>query len=77
MDGNWGNWLSWSTCSAACGGGTRSRSRLCNNPMPSNGGEPCTGSSVQSQSCNTGACISMGKILIYQRMIGVTLFCKK
>ena len=60
MDGNWGNWLNWGTCSVAYGGGTRTRSRLCNNPSPSNGGKSCQGSGVDSQSCNTGSYFTIG-----------------
>ncbi|XP_060582796.1 semaphorin-5A-like [Ruditapes philippinarum] len=56
VDGSWGNWLDWGACSVTCGGGTRSRSRLCNNPSPSNGGEHCQGSNVNNQNCNSNEC---------------------
>ena len=56
LDGNWGVWSSWSTCSVSCGGGNQSRNRLCNNPAPSNGGLPCSGSSSESGACNTQTC---------------------
>ncbi|XP_060582797.1 A disintegrin and metalloproteinase with thrombospondin motifs 1-like [Ruditapes philippinarum] len=56
VDGSWGNWLNWGACSVTCGDGTRSRSRSCNNPSPSNGGEQCQGSNVNSQNCNIKEC---------------------
>lgn len=47
VNGGWGSWSSWSSCS----GGSQTRTRLCNNPSPSNGGSYCVGSSTQTQSC--------------------------
>ncbi|MEQ2163443.1 hypothetical protein GOODEAATRI_030219, partial [Goodea atripinnis] len=32
VDGNWGLWQPWGGCSASCGGGERTRVRLCNSP---------------------------------------------
>lgn len=55
-NGGWSIWSSWSLCTAECGGGTRQRTRICNNPTPSCGGSNCDGSSTESQSCNTQAC---------------------
>lgn len=56
VDGNWGSWQQWGECSASCGGGERTRTRLCNNPSPSNGGRPCPGDSSQLSRCNAQAC---------------------
>ncbi|XP_013383271.1 uncharacterized protein LOC106153735 isoform X14 [Lingula anatina] len=55
-DGNWGSWTPWSSCSVTCGGGTQTRSRQCDNPAPSNGGNTCFGSGSESQQCNTQGC---------------------
>uniref|UniRef100_UPI0037E9B6AB hemicentin-1 n=1 Tax=Semicossyphus pulcher TaxID=241346 RepID=UPI0037E9B6AB len=56
VDGSWGSWQSWGECSASCGGGERSRVRLCNSPSASNGGRPCPGDSSQLSRCNAQAC---------------------
>ncbi|KAL2089466.1 hypothetical protein ACEWY4_014154 [Coilia grayii] len=56
VDGNWGVWQAWGECSSSCGGGERTRRRLCNNPSPSNKGRPCPGDSTQLSSCNAQAC---------------------
>ncbi|XP_057298171.1 SCO-spondin-like isoform X3 [Hydractinia symbiolongicarpus] len=55
IHGNWGSWAN-SACSVSCGLGTLTRSRLCNNPAPSNGGNSCVGSSTLQVQCNNGAC---------------------
>ena len=49
----------WSECSATCGGGSQSRVRRCNNPSPSNGGRPCSGSMIGTRRCNTQSCPGM------------------
>ncbi|XP_027145831.1 hemicentin-1 [Larimichthys crocea] len=56
VDGNWGSWQPWGQCSASCGGGERTRVRLCNSPSPSNGGRPCPGDLSQLSRCHTEAC---------------------
>ncbi|XP_023931784.1 uncharacterized protein LOC106153735 isoform X3 [Lingula anatina] len=59
-DGNWGSWTPWSSCPVTCGGGTQTRTRQCDNPAPSNGGNPCFGSGSESQQCNTQGCLVNG-----------------
>lgn len=56
VDGKWGVWGKWTTCSKTCGGGYMSRSRTCNNPAPQNGGRPCQGPSSERNSCNDQKC---------------------
>ena len=53
MDGNWGQWSEWASCSNGCGSGTTTRTRECNDPAPSNGGSDCTGSSTDSATCES------------------------
>ncbi|XP_076872442.1 hemicentin-1 isoform X2 [Brachyhypopomus gauderio] len=56
LDGNWGPWQTWGECSSSCGGGERTRLRLCNSPSPSNQGRPCPGDSTQLTRCNVQPC---------------------
>ncbi|XP_019904855.2 hemicentin-1 isoform X2 [Esox lucius] len=56
VDGNWGAWQAWGDCSASCGGGERTRVRLCNNPSASKQGHPCPGDFTQLSRCNSQAC---------------------
>ncbi|XP_005733181.1 hemicentin-1 isoform X1 [Pundamilia nyererei] len=56
VDGTWGSWQPWGECSSSCGGGQRTRVRLCDSPSPSDGGRPCPGDSTQLSRCNTQAC---------------------
>jgi hypothetical protein len=55
-DGNWGSWSTLSSCSLSCGGGTQSRTRLCNHPAPSNGGSVCLGQGSETTACNEQHC---------------------
>ena len=56
VDGGLGLWSSWTACSKTCGTGTQSRSRPCNNPTPTGGGQNCTGDSSQVKSCKIKSC---------------------
>nr|XP_023992802.1 thrombospondin-1-like [Salvelinus alpinus] len=56
INGNWGPWSLWDTCSSTCGGGAQTRKRLCNDPAPKYGGKECQGDSKASQLCNKNAC---------------------
>ena len=57
LDGNWGAWSAYGTCSVTCGGGTQTHTRVCNNPALANGGATCLGSSSESVACNTQLCV--------------------
>ncbi|XP_056002317.1 coadhesin-like [Ostrea edulis] len=56
VHGSWATWGQYSTCDKSCGGGWKIRYRKCNNPSPSNGGEPCYGDSVQPTKCAVTNC---------------------
>lgn len=58
VNGGWGQWTSFTQCSKSCGRGGMSRSRLCNQPEPANGGHNCHGVNVQNVHCNHPACPS-------------------
>ncbi|KAM9360881.1 A disintegrin and metalloproteinase with thrombospondin motifs 3 [Symphorus nematophorus] len=56
QDGAWGTWSKFGSCSRSCGTGVRFRTRQCNNPAPSNGGQDCPGVNYEYQLCNTDDC---------------------
>jgi len=56
VDGRWGSWSGYSSCSKTCGRGTQTRTRYCNNPKPSNGGFDCSGRSKENRECNAQRC---------------------
>ena len=60
VDGDWSAWSGYSTCTASCGGGTYSRTRVCNNPTPAYGGADCSGSTSETTACNTQSCCTAG-----------------
>ncbi|MED6248128.1 thrombospondin-1-like [Girardinichthys multiradiatus] len=56
INGGWGPWSPWDTCSATCGGGIQTRKHLCNDPVPKYGGKDCVGDSTMVQVCNKEDC---------------------
>ncbi|XP_038048629.1 A disintegrin and metalloproteinase with thrombospondin motifs 6-like isoform X1 [Patiria miniata] len=58
VDGGWGAWSEWSSCSRTCGGGVTMSERQCDNPRPSHRGIFCTGERSLYKSCNIDECPS-------------------
>ncbi|XP_017769222.1 PREDICTED: A disintegrin and metalloproteinase with thrombospondin motifs 20 isoform X2 [Nicrophorus vespilloides] len=58
INGSWGSWQNWGSCSRTCGGGIKMSIRECNNPPPAYGGSYCTGGRTMYASCNTQPCKS-------------------
>ncbi|XP_028401330.1 A disintegrin and metalloproteinase with thrombospondin motifs 6-like isoform X2 [Dendronephthya gigantea] len=57
INGNWGEWSTYSPCTRSCGGGTQHRTRQCDNPSPANGGMKCIGSHLSRHVlCNQKPC---------------------
>ena len=54
VDGYWGPYGSWSSCSKKCGGGTKVRRRTCIEPK--NGGRRCQGDDEDRDICNSQSC---------------------
>ncbi|KAI0218720.1 hypothetical protein LSAT2_029589 [Lamellibrachia satsuma] len=75
--GGWGSWTVWSACTDSCGMGVQTRSRLCDNPPPANGGSDCIGSAMDNRECvcewnfvpsvHCKTCISTNNIIGYVR----------
>uniref|UniRef100_A0A8B9HNU9 A disintegrin and metalloproteinase with thrombospondin motifs 15 n=1 Tax=Astyanax mexicanus TaxID=7994 RepID=A0A8B9HNU9_ASTMX len=61
VDGRWGKWGQFGSCSRTCGGGVQLAKRECNNPVPENGGKYCQGMRVKHRSCNLIPCPDTGK----------------
>merc|ERR1712183_643988 len=52
IDGDWGQWTSWSGCRLGCSGyTTRERSRECDDPAPANEGMDCSGVPYENVYC--------------------------
>jgi semaphorin 5 len=53
VDGGYGEWSSWTSCTAKSGEKCKCRMRLCNSPEPRNGGKSCDESSlIEIQNCD-------------------------
>ncbi|VDI23531.1 Hypothetical predicted protein [Mytilus galloprovincialis] len=59
IDGNWGSWASWGTCSVSCASGTETRQRQCDSPAPQHSGQSCSGSGTDTQTCTQVPCPGM------------------
>ena len=56
VDGHWGRWSSWATCSKTCGNGTKVRTRKCDDPPPLNSGKSCPGDDKEQEACILRRC---------------------
>ena len=56
VDGQWGPWGGYGSCSKTCNAGQKVRTRKCNIPSPSHGGKGCVGSDHEETTCNTKVC---------------------
>ena len=58
INGSWGSWASWGACMGTCingtalSNGTRTRTRLCNDPLPLNGGDDCASNETFTEKWN-------------------------
>jgi len=57
VDGHWGRWSAWSSCSVTCDKGIHSRTRHCNDPAPMHGGKDCVGENQQVGECKARSCV--------------------
>ncbi|XP_052222965.1 thrombospondin-1-like isoform X2 [Dreissena polymorpha] len=63
-NGNWSAWENWSSCSASCGGGRKTRNRACNNPSPSLLGRYCDGPPQDVDVCNVSSCTGLDIVFV-------------
>ncbi|KAM4861104.1 hemicentin-1 [Thomomys bottae] len=56
VHGGFSLWSSWRPCSVTCGKGIQKRSRLCNSPLPANGGKLCHGPDSETRTCQNKLC---------------------
>jgi hemicentin len=75
VDGQWGIWSEWSACNVTCGDGVKIRSRQCDSPMPSNGGRPCAGLSVDTDVCRNEPCPVDGGWSVWSNWTACTTSC--
>uniref|UniRef100_A0A3B3V505 ADAM metallopeptidase with thrombospondin type 1 motif 9 n=1 Tax=Poecilia latipinna TaxID=48699 RepID=A0A3B3V505_9TELE len=61
VDGAWGVWSPFGTCSRTCGGGIKIAMRECNRPVPRSGGMYCVGRRMKFRSCNSEPCSKQKK----------------
>lgn len=66
-NGGWSNWGMWSSCSTTCGGGIISRTRACNNPVPSLTGKACEGETLMVSSCNANPCSGIPSVIFQSK----------
>ncbi|XP_053322587.1 SCO-spondin-like [Spea bombifrons] len=60
LDGGWGPWSPWTSCSQTCGKGIQTRSRKCDSPTPQNGGRDCQAEGQQQRDCQDVECPEPG-----------------
>lgn len=60
VNGYWSSWQEWSPCSVTCGAGARTRTRVCNDPAPSQSalknGTKCPGKDLDFVNCIMPRC---------------------
>uniref|UniRef100_A0A8C5FZ05 Peptidase M12B domain-containing protein n=1 Tax=Gouania willdenowi TaxID=441366 RepID=A0A8C5FZ05_GOUWI len=61
VEGAWGVWSPFGSCSRTCGGGIKIAMRECNRPVPRNGGMYCVGRRMKFRSCNSEPCYRQKK----------------
>ncbi|KAL8625610.1 hypothetical protein ACOMHN_043885 [Nucella lapillus] len=73
IDGVWKDWSDWSACNSTCGGGTRERVRVCDEPKYK--GKPCQGHSAEYLACADNPCPIPGKWFAWTTWSECTVTC--
>ena len=66
MDGNWGGWRGFGSCSVTCGTGVQNATRRCDYPPPTNGGKDCDGEMQQFRTrlCQQPPCKGNSRVFL-------------
>ena len=64
VNGKWSEWSTYSECSKTCAGGTKTRTRECNNPPKKGSGRDCVGDAEETITCGTDTCPGKPIILL-------------
>ncbi|XP_060065515.1 hemicentin-1-like [Ylistrum balloti] len=75
VNGNWSEWLPWSSCSTSCDDGIITRNRTCDNPFPAFGGEVCEGNDTDDQECMLKHCPIDGNWSSWQNWSACSATC--
>ncbi|KAL5017646.1 hypothetical protein ScPMuIL_007235 [Solemya velum] len=73
VDGYWEPWEEWTPCSQTCSDGTRTRDRICIEPL--HGGEECSGDAHQMEDCFLVMCPVDGFWREWEEWESCTLTC--
>ena len=72
VNGVFGKWSEYSTCTVSCGGGLQYRERKCNSPSPKYGGKDCDGPIRESRTCKETEC--PGRLRVFS-LIRIHMSC--
>lgn len=77
VDGNYGNWSIFTSCSRSCDGGNQTRQRQCNNPTPVGDGRNCShlGPAIETRVCNRHKCPVHGGYTTWSSFTNCTKTC--
>ncbi|KAI0210653.1 hypothetical protein LSAT2_004578 [Lamellibrachia satsuma] len=77
VNGGYGPWSAWSSCTKTCEVGAQSRSRQCNDPVPDLDGLPCVGLSSETQDCNKDKCPGCVEFTSFRGLLHATVECSQ
>ncbi|XP_067931653.1 SCO-spondin-like [Watersipora subatra] len=75
VTGGWCEWSPYSNCTKECGTGFQSRSRVCECPPPSGGGEVCKGEPVADDQCAMDPCPVDCVVTEWSKWAGCSVTC--
>ncbi|XP_052284771.1 SCO-spondin-like isoform X2 [Dreissena polymorpha] len=75
VDGVWGDWGTWHTCTVTCGGGQKVRDRTCDFPQGVDHGRNCTGPEHEIDQCSSDICPVDGKFTPWSSWTQCTYSC--